>query len=165
MTRNDDTATSKSSGKIDLLILIGLSLSLFLYHILTGALSGYGYFIDEFYYVACSRHLALGYVDHPPLSVFLLAVSRWIFGESIPALRLFPALAASLTVCVTGLTARRLGGSQAAIVIAALAVIAMPVLLLMCSFYSMNAYEPLIWTGILYLLIRLVQEENADTGS
>jgi hypothetical protein len=70
----------KNSAKIDLLILAGLSLSLFLYHMLTGALSSYGFFIDEFYYIACSKHLALGYVDHPPLSIFLLALSRWLSG-------------------------------------------------------------------------------------
>jgi hypothetical protein len=37
----------------------------------------------------------------------------------------------------------------------------MPVYLLMFSFYSMNAFEPLIWTSILYFIIRLVHEENA----
>lgn len=83
MTGNDDTTTSKNSWRIDLLILTGLSLSLFVYHILTSALSSYGYFIDEFYYIACSKHLAFGYVDHPPLSVLLLALSRWLFGDSI----------------------------------------------------------------------------------
>jgi 4-amino-4-deoxy-L-arabinose transferase-like glycosyltransferase len=150
-----------NTKKIDLAILTALSFFIFLYHILTGALSSYGYFIDEFYYIACSKHLAFGYVDHPPLSVWMLALSRWLFGESIPALRVFPALAASATVFMTGLTVRRLGGFRVAIVIAALAVIAMPVFLVMGSFYSMNAFEPLIWTSIFYFIIRLVQEENA----
>jgi hypothetical protein len=27
----------------------------------------YGYFVDELYYLACSRHLDWGYVDQPPL--------------------------------------------------------------------------------------------------
>ncbi len=39
----------------------------------------YGYFADEFYYLACSEHLAWGYVDHPPLSIALLALIRAIF--------------------------------------------------------------------------------------
>jgi 4-amino-4-deoxy-L-arabinose transferase-like glycosyltransferase len=161
ITRTGDTVASKRSGKTDLLVLAGLSLSLFLYHILTSALSSYGYFIDEFYYIACSKRLAFGYVDHPPLSVLMLALSRFLFGDAIPALRLFPALAASATVYMTGLIVRSLGGSRIAIVVAALAVIAMPVFLLMSSFYSMNAFEPLIWTSILYFVIRMVREENA----
>jgi hypothetical protein len=35
----------------------------------------YGYFRDEFDYLACGHHLAWGYVDHPPLVPFLTYVS------------------------------------------------------------------------------------------
>jgi len=99
-------------------------------------------------------------VDHPPLSILLLAVSRRLFGDSLPWLRVFPALSAAATVYMTGLTVHLLGGSRRAIIIAALAVIAMPTILIMSSFYSMNAFEPLIWTSILYFTLRLVLEEN-----
>lgn len=157
---SDNTATLQNSGKVDLFILGCLSLVLLLYHLLTSVLPGYGYFIDELYYVACSKHLAFGYIDHPPLSILLLAFSGLLFGDSLPALRMFPALAAAATVYMTGLTARRLGGSRLAIVIAALGVIAMPVFQLMGSFYSMNAFEPLIWICVLYFVVRLVQEED-----
>lgn len=153
--------TQTRSARFDLLILAALSFVLVLYHILTSAFSGYGYFIDEFYYIACSKHLAFGYVDHPPLSIFILAVSRWVLGNSLAAIRLFPALAIGTTAFLAGIIARRLGGSCIAMMIAALAVVVMPVYLLMGSFYSMNAFEPLIWTTILYLVIRLVQEDNA----
>ena len=68
----------KPHPKSDLLILAGLSFSLFLYHILTSALSGYGYFIDEFYFIACSKRLAFGYIDQPPLSIAMLALSRLV---------------------------------------------------------------------------------------
>lgn len=149
---------SDRSARDDLLILFGLSSSLFLYHILTGALSAYGYFIDELYYIACSKHLAFGYVDHPPLSILLLAVNRWLLGDSITAMRLLPALGISANVFVTGLVARRLGGGRIAMIIAGLAAMVVPVYLLMGSFYSMNAFEPLIWTLTIYCVIRLVQE-------
>ena len=33
------------------------------------ALTAYGWFRDELYYLVCARRLALGYVDHPPLSM------------------------------------------------------------------------------------------------
>ena len=42
-----------------------------LVHVCT--MRGYGWFRDEFYYVACARHLAWGYVDQPPLSIAILA--------------------------------------------------------------------------------------------
>ena len=69
----------------------------------------YGYFIDELYYLACAVRPAWGYVDHPPLSVLILGVSRRLLGTSLPALRLAPALAGVATVVLTGALARRLG--------------------------------------------------------
>src|SRR6266436_2944228 len=57
------------------LLLAGLGALTLVLHCLTNG--AYGYFRDEFYYIACSEHLAAGYVDHPPLSIVLLAASRW----------------------------------------------------------------------------------------
>jgi hypothetical protein len=151
---------SRANANTGLLLLSGLSFLAFLYLMFTAMLPHYGYFIDELYYIACARHLAFGYIDHPPLSIVLLALSRGLFGDSLPALRLFPALATAANVFMTGMIARRLGGDLRAIVIAALAAIAMPVYMIMGGFYSMNAFEPLIWTAIIYLVIRLVQDDN-----
>ncbi len=69
----------------------------------------YGYFCDEFYYLACSDHLAWGYVDHPPLPIALLALIRAIFGDAVWAMRLPPILALAGAIVLTGLMARRLG--------------------------------------------------------
>ena len=146
--------------KTDLLILMAFSLGVLLYHLLTSTLSGYGYFIDELYYISCSKRLAFGYVDHPPLSILVLAMSRWILGDSLPALRFLPALALATSVFMTGMITHRLGGTRAAIVIACLGTIAMPVYLVMGSFYSMNAFELVMCTILLYLIIRLVQDGN-----
>jgi hypothetical protein len=33
------------------------------------------------YYLACARHPAFGYIDHPPLSVWILQAMRAAFGE------------------------------------------------------------------------------------
>ena len=53
----------------------------------------YGYFRDELYYIACSKHLAFGYVDQPPFSIVLLAIVRWTLGDSLQAIRLLPSVA------------------------------------------------------------------------
>ena len=58
----------------------------------------YGVFRDEMYYLACADHLDWGYVDHPPLSIAVLAAVRAVLGESLPALRLVPALAGGALV-------------------------------------------------------------------
>ena len=38
---------------------------------------GYGYFRDELYYIACSRHLAWGYVDHGPIVALQAKLEAW----------------------------------------------------------------------------------------
>lgn len=58
---------------------------------------GYGIFFDELYTIALSRHLAFGYVDLPPLVPALVALSRSLWGESLFAMHIVPALAGSFT--------------------------------------------------------------------
>ncbi len=84
----------------------------------------YGYFRDELYYIACSDHLAFGYVDHPPLSIAILWVNRLILGDSLHALRFLPSLIDASVVLLAALMARKLGGSKFAQGLAALSVVA-----------------------------------------
>src|SRR5277367_242459 len=71
----------------------------------------YGYFVDELYYLACSRHLAWGYIDQPPLIALVTLLWRSVFGQSLAAIRPLPALAGVAEVGLTALIARELGGS------------------------------------------------------
>jgi hypothetical protein len=124
--------------------------------IVPNLLGGYGYFIDELYYLACARRLAWGYVDHPPLSIFLLRGETALLGTSIPAIRVLPALAGAALALLTGHLARRLGGGGFAQGLAALATLAPPVFLVFFGFYSMNAFEPVLWTLAVLGLVGLV---------
>ncbi|MFN0158543.1 MAG: ArnT family glycosyltransferase [Bacteroidota bacterium] len=132
----------------------------FAVHLLANALGGYGYFRDEFYYIACSEHLALGYVDHPPLSIFILAVSRALLGDSIIALRFLPAVAAAATVYLSGLMTRELGGGIRAIVLACTAALIAPVHLGISSFYSMNSFDLFFWSLALYIVIVMIKRDD-----
>ena len=84
---------------------------------------GYGHFRDELYYLASTEHMAWGHVDHPPLSIALLWLSRALPGDSLLAVRFLPAVAGSATVHVAGLFARELGGGARAQGLAALCVL------------------------------------------
>src|SRR5208283_4991892 len=70
----------------------------------------YGYFRDELYYLALSHHLDWGYVDLAPLAPLLMYIGRTLFGESLHAIRLLPALALGAEILITGAIARELGG-------------------------------------------------------
>ena len=124
-------------------------------------IANYGYFRDELYYLACADHLAWGYVDHPPFSIAVLAVTRSLLGDSLLAIRLPVVLAGAATVVLTGWLARELGGGRFAQVLAALAFVFMPVALVMATFYSMNALDLLFWLGAVYVLVRIINSGDA----
>jgi 4-amino-4-deoxy-L-arabinose transferase-like glycosyltransferase len=127
------------------------------------AMTHYGYFRDELYYIACSKHLAWGYVDQPPLSIALLAVNRALFGDSLVALRWLPAVSGAATVMLTGLLARQLGGRRIASVFACLCALLPPVWLAVDHFYSMNAFDTCFWTLAALLLLRALANPRPTT--
>src|SRR5678815_2369037 len=124
-------------------------------HVLVNALGGYGYFRDELYYLACSRHLAAGYVDQPPFSIFLLALARTFLGDSVFAIRLVPAIVSGLSVGILCLLVRRLGGGRTAMVITSLAFICSAQILGFHAYYSMNSLDILFWVLAAYILVLL----------
>jgi hypothetical protein len=129
-------------------------------HLLVNALNGYGYFRDELYYLACSRHLASGYVDQPPLSIFLLALTRTFLGESVFAIRLIPAIASGLSVAVLCRIVQRLNGGRTAMVIASLAFICSGQILSFHSYYSMNSLDILFWLLAAWVLVLLADRPS-----
>ncbi len=120
----------------------------------------YGYFVDELYYLACSRHLTWGYVDQPPLIALVTWVVRSVLGQSLWAIRLLPALAGVAEVGLTALIARELGGKVFAQALAALAALIAPGILGADGLLTMNAFEPLFWMGCAYLLLRAIKTGN-----
>ncbi len=121
------------------------------------AMTHYGYFRDELYYIACSKHLAWGYVDQPPFSIALLALDRALFGDSLVALRWLPALSGAITVVLVGLLVRRFGGGRFAQSLACLCAVMPPVWLAVDHFFSMNAFDTLFWTLSALLLLRALE--------
>ena len=120
----------------------------------------YGLFRDEFYYLACADHLDWGYVDHPPLSIVVLAAVRGLLGDSLLVVRLVPALLFGLLVWLAACLARELGGGRFAQSLAALSVAIAPQYLALTGFYSMNAFDLAFWAVAVLLLARLVRTDD-----
>jgi hypothetical protein len=120
----------------------------------------YGYFRDELYYLACGEHPAWGYVDQPPLIGWIAWLLSHTIGTSLWALRLLPALAGTATVILSGLLARELGGRRWAMFLAALATLMAPILLALSHLFTMNAFDPLLWTAIAFLIVRIVKSNR-----
>jgi len=144
------------SGENALLIYI----SLFKFFLLVFTAGNYGLFRDELYYIECSKHLSWGYVDQPPFSILMLAISRTLFGESILGIKLFAYLIGSATVFISGLLVRELGGKKFAQIFAAIAVIFSGTVLGNSSYFSMNSFDIFFASLMFYILIRIIKENN-----
>lgn len=120
----------------------------------------YSYFVDELYYIACSDHLDWGYVDHPPLIAIITKAVRLLAGDSLYSLRFLPAVAGAALVILAGAITRMLGGGRFAQALAALGVIAVPLYLSFHSILTMNAFEPLFWAGLAYIVLLAVKREQ-----
>ncbi len=129
-----------------------------LLHLLTA--NRYGYFGDEMYHMACGEHLAWGYVDQPPLIALFAWLTRHLFGTSLFAIHFLPALAGFFIVWLTGLIARELGGGRFAQGLAALCTACAGIYLILDHLFTMNAFEPLLWMGCAYVVIRIIKTGN-----
>ena len=111
------TSRHSSTFKSPWVWVYGIALFYFALHLATS--TRYGYFRDALYYLACSEHLAFGYVDQPPLIAFVGWVVRHTLGTSLPALLFLPALAGASRIVFTAVFARELGAGRFGIVLAA----------------------------------------------
>jgi len=141
------------------LIFFIATLNLIIY-LITQAFFAYGFFRDELYYLACANRIQLGYIDHPPLSIYVLAVWKSLFGDAMFVIRIVPAIITSATVFMIGLFTMRLGGGKAAIIISTVAYMLTPIFLGMNTIYSMNTFDFFFWITSAYFFLRIIQEGN-----
>ena len=144
--------------KRDRLPFVLLPLAAIVLHIL--CINNYGYFRDELYYLACSKRLDWGYVDHPPFSVALLRLVTTLFGDSLFAIRMPIVIASGLTVFLVVLTADRLGAGRLGTWVAGLCVLLSGMNLVIFSFYTMNAIDIVVWAIAAYLIVRILENES-----
>ncbi|HEX2917406.1 MAG TPA: glycosyltransferase family 39 protein, partial [Edaphobacter sp.] len=122
---------------------------------------GWGYFRDEFYYLACGHHLAWGYVDHGPIVALQARAAEILFGHSLAGIRLLSALGGALRVLLTGLLAWAMGGRRPSQALAMIGLLLAPQYLGLDSFLSMNSWESFFWMTCLLALILLLRGNRA----
>ncbi|MFC2094764.1 glycosyltransferase family 39 protein, partial [Bacteroidota bacterium] len=157
--------TENQSDKNNLLgVIFFIAILNLLLYLTTQAFFTYGLFRDEFYYLACANRIQLGYVDHPPLSIYVLAVWKSLFGDAMFVIRIVPAIISSATVFMIGLFTMRLGGGKTAVIISTIAFMLTPILLGMNTIYSMNAFDFFFWITSAYFFLRIIQRESVPSG-
>jgi hypothetical protein len=120
----------------------------------------YGYERDELYFIACAKRLAWGYVDHAPLVPWVTRLAGEVFGYSLFGLRIFPILALTAGLALTGSMARALGGGRFAQGLAALLFLIAPLYLRLGTFLNIPSFEVFYWCVISYLLIVILRDDR-----
>lgn len=148
-----------TSEEIFNLIMLISILHLLIYF-LTLFYTSYGIFRDELYYIACANRPAFGYADHPPLSIWILAVWKFFLGDSLVIIRILPAIISSAAIFLIGLFTFRLGGGKGAVIISMLTFMFSPIFLGMTTIYSMNVFDFFFWILSAYIFLRLLQSDE-----
>lgn len=138
----------------------GLAALKLVVHIASTGWHGYGFFVDELYFLACAEHLDWGYVDMPAVLPVVTAAVRAVFGDSLFAIRIVPTLAGAGLVVATAAIARAMGGGWKAQGLAGIAVVCAPLWLVLHSFHSMNPIDTLLWPACALIIVRLA--DGAD---
>jgi hypothetical protein len=146
----------KGSGPSATAALLGLAVATLLIHLCTGG--RYGFHRDELATLDDARHLHWGYVAYPPITPFFARLSLELFGTSLTGFRFFAALACALSIFLTGLMARALGGGRGAQLMAACA--AIPFSFIAGSLMQYVAFDLAAWVALAFFLIRLCQSDD-----
>jgi hypothetical protein len=131
-----------------------------LLHLSVLLVEGYGIFRDELYYIANTEHLAFGYVDHPPLSVWLLDAFTTFSGDSWQAIRVLAAIIGGLTMYGLLRLTRSLGGNLVACWIAGIAFLFAPINNAYSSYFSMNVLDMFFWVFGFLALLKALNQPN-----
>jgi len=125
--------------------------------VLVAFASRYGYHRDELYFLAAGEHLDWAYADQGPLTPLFARAMSEIASGSLIVLRLPSAVSAGVTVLLTGLLARELGGSRRAAALSAGCAAVAAFVLFSGHVLSTSTFDLLAWTAVTWLAVRAVR--------
>jgi 4-amino-4-deoxy-L-arabinose transferase-like glycosyltransferase len=138
-------------------LVIGFAAVKLLAHFLTVAVTPYGIHRDEFLYLSMGEHLRLWGMDFPPAIALLAKTARALFGDTLFAIRFFPAVAGTCVLVLTGVMARELGGARFAQGLAMLTILLGALFLRSASLFHPVVLDQLCWALGFLALIKIAQ--------
>ena len=121
------------------------------------AVTPYGIHRDEFPYLSMGEHLRLWCWDFPPIIALLAKAARGLFGDTLFAIRFFPAIAGTCVLVLAGVVARELGGGRFAQGLAMLTILLSPLFLRSAGLFHPVVFDQLCWTLGFLALIKIAQ--------
>ncbi|MDZ7333292.1 MAG: glycosyltransferase family 39 protein [candidate division KSB1 bacterium] len=115
---------------------------------------------DAYLYLAQGDHLDWSFLSVPPTTAVIGNITRFLFGDSVFSIRLFPAIIGAVSVIMIGLIIRNLGGKIWAILLGCTAFIVSPAFLRSNTLFQPVAFDAFYWLLSTYFILKLIQTQN-----
>ena len=123
--------------------------------------SGYGWFRDELYFRSLGRRLGVAFADVPLFTPLVARGTATLFGDSLVALRVWPALCVVAVVMLNASLCKEFGGDRHSRTVAAAAVAGSPIALIFGHVFHYAAFDVLAWTVVVWCVVRIVAGASA----
>ncbi len=127
-------------------------------HLLTA--TNYGLQRDAYLYLAQSRNLDWGYFSTPPLVAFITRVHTLIWGDSLLAVRLLPALTGAVSIFIVGWLIRQLKGGTVAQLVGLTAYFISPAFLRPALLLQPVIFNHLFWLLAVVVIFQMVRKQD-----
>lgn len=131
------------------------ALAMFGAHAVTIFVTPYSFHRDELLYIAMGRYLHLFAMDFPPFIALAANALRALFGDTLFAIRILPAVAGAALIALTAAITRELGGGRSEQALAMLCVLLAPLFMRAAALFQPVIFDQLWWTLALYAVIRI----------
>jgi len=127
-------------------------------HLVTA--TNYGFQRDAYLYMAQSRHLDWGYFSTPPLLAFITRIHTFIWGDTVLAVRLLPALVGAVSIFLVGWMIRQLKGGALAQLIGLTAYFLSPAFLRPAVLLQPVIFNHLFWLLAAVVVFQLIRKQD-----
>ena len=140
------------------ILIISLALFKLVIHFLTN--TNYELHRDAYLYLAQGDHLDWSFLSVPPTVAVIGNITRFLFGDSVFSIRLFPAIIGALSVVMIGLIIKNLGGKIWAILLGCMAFILSLAFLRSNTLFQPVTFDEFYWLLTTYFIVKLIQTKN-----
>jgi hypothetical protein len=137
-----------------------LALASLVLHAVVLAVTPFGIHRDEFLYFSMGNHLRLWHMDFPPAIAILGALAQILFGHTVAAARVFPAIEGTILMVLAAFFARELGGGRFAQGFAAFAVLVSPLFQRNSTLFQPVVLDQICWTLALLAIAKVARARS-----
>ena len=143
---------------IEYRIVLLFALAKLMVHLLTA--TNYGFQRDAYLYMAQAKHLDWGFFSTPPLVAFVTRIHTILWGDSLLAVRLLPALIGTASIFMAGWLIKQLKGGVMAQVIGLTAILLSPAFLRTSTLLQPVVFNHFFWLLTAVVIFQLVRKQE-----